>query len=241
MISGAPELTGVHRFTHEWEREASLALRAGDPTVVETYLAHGRLHEGTRASTLDQAYRSWLDDQRNGLQALLIAADAATVTELNTRAHADLVAIGSVQPTGVRLADGTTAGVGDRIVTRRNDRTITARRRWAKNGDQWIVTRRHRDGSLTVQGDDDKERVRLPAEYVREHVELGYATTAHRAQGRTVDTAHALVSSSAMTRESLYVAMTPGRHSNTAYIATDHDPDPDTRHGRIDPLAREIL
>ena len=34
----------------------------------------------------------------------------------------------------------------------------------------------------------------LPADYVREHVELGYATTAHRAQGRTVDTAHAYVS-----------------------------------------------
>jgi ATP-dependent exoDNAse (exonuclease V) alpha subunit len=142
----------------------------------------------------------------------------------------------------VRLADGTTAGVGDRIVTRRNDRTITARRRWAKNSDQWIVTRRHRDGALTVQGDDSNEQVRLPEEYVREHVELGYATTAHRAQGRTVDTAHALVTSSAMTRESLHVAMTRRRQSNTAYIATDHDPDPDTRHGRIEPaLAREIM
>ncbi|MBX3194880.1 MAG: hypothetical protein KF727_07240 [Microbacteriaceae bacterium] len=37
----------------------------------------------------------------------------------------------------------------------------------------------------------------------------------------TVDTAHAVVTSTAMTRESLYVAMTRGRESNRVYAATD--------------------
>jgi hypothetical protein len=36
--------------------------------------------------------------------------------------------------------------------------------------------------------------VDLPADYVAEHVELAYASSAHRAQGRTVDTAHAMQS-----------------------------------------------
>jgi hypothetical protein len=61
----------------------------------------------------------------------------------------------------------------------------------------------------------------LPASYVAEHVELAYAVTAYRAQGSTVDTAHAVVHSSQMTRETFYVAMTRGRHSNTCYVATD--------------------
>jgi hypothetical protein len=45
--------------------------------------------------------------------------------------------------------------------------------------------------------------------------------TAYRAQGSTVDTAHALVNSSSMTRETFYVSMTRGRDANTCYVATD--------------------
>ena len=56
--------------------------------------------------------------------------------------------------------------------------------------------------------------------YVAEHVDLGYAITAHRAQGMTVDTAHVLVTGST-TRENFYVAMTRGRQSNSAYVALD--------------------
>ncbi|HEX5494928.1 MAG TPA: hypothetical protein VFX70_10185, partial [Mycobacteriales bacterium] len=72
--------------------------------------------------------------------------------------------------------------------------------------------------------------VTLPPQYVAEHLELGYATTAHRAQGRTVDTAHALVSA-ASTREVLYVAATRGRQANRVYVDTAFDPDVDTAHG----------
>jgi hypothetical protein len=73
-------------------------------------------------------------------------------------------------------------------------------------------------------------QVVLPADYVRQHVELGYATTAHRAQGRTVDTAHAFVSVTTQ-REVLYVAATRGRECNRLYVDTMYDPDADTQHG----------
>ena len=43
--------------------------------------------------------------------------------------------------------------------------------------------------------------------------------TAHRAQGRTVDTCH-VVATPAMTREAFYVAMTRGRHTNHTYAST---------------------
>ena len=43
----------------------------------------------------------------------------------------------------------------------------------------------------------------LPARYVADEVELGYAATAHRAQGATVDTAHALVDPEKASRELL--------------------------------------
>jgi hypothetical protein len=70
-------------------------------------------------------------------------------------------------------------------------------------------------------------------------VELAYATTAHRAQGDTVDTAHALVRP-LMSREVLYVAMTRGREANTAYVCTDTDPDDEYGTGEQQ-TPREVL
>ncbi len=49
---------------------------------------------------------------------------------------------------------------------------------------------------------------------------LGYAITAHRAQGITVDTSHVLATATT-TKENFYVAMTRGREGNHVYVATD--------------------
>ncbi len=44
----APELVDVHRFTHEWEKTASLSLRHGRTEVIDTYLDHDRIRERRR-------------------------------------------------------------------------------------------------------------------------------------------------------------------------------------------------
>ena len=71
-----------------------------------------------------------------------------TVAELNSRARADLIAAGQVAVDGVPLRDGTAAGVGDRVATRRNERrlAVNAGRDWVKNGDGWRVLAVHDDG-----------------------------------------------------------------------------------------------
>lgn len=79
----------------------------------------------------------------------------------------------------------------------------------------------------------------LPAEHVAEHLDLGYAVTAHRAQGITVDTAHVVVTAKTV-RENLYVALTRGRHANHAYVATDL-PDDDHTPPAQDLTARAVL
>ena len=82
----------------------------------------------------------------------------------------------------------------------------------------------------------------LPASYVAEHVDLGYAVTAYRAQGITTDTAHVLVEPTS-TRETFYVAMTRGRHSNHAYVTLDRADDHALPHPGDDPhaTARSVL
>ncbi len=159
------------------------------------------------------------------MRSVLLAVDAATVAELGARARAERVAGGHVAAAGLPLHDGNTAGVGDVIVTRRNDRRLLAGRGWVKNGDRWQVVHGFEDGALTVRRIAGDGRtggsLTLPADYVAQHVELGYASTVHRAQGLTVDTAHAVIDTDTATRELLYVAMTRGADANHVYVATD--------------------
>jgi hypothetical protein len=99
-----------------------------------------------------------------------------------------------------------------------------------RNGDLWTVTALGADASMTVArltraGKDARgARVVLPPDYVAANVDLGYASTTHRAQGITVDHAHVLAAPG-MVRENLYVAMTRGRRDNHVYVAVD-DVDP---------------
>ena len=236
------ELAEVHRFSSEWERTASIGLRHGNECALDTYESHGRIAGGTREDLLETIYTAWKHDIDAGTSSLMIAPDTATVAELNRRARADRIAAGEVAEHGVTVAAGQMIGVGDHVVTRRNDRHLATGTGWVKNGDRWVVTGTDADGTMTVRKAGGHGLVVLPADYVAEHVELAYATTAHRSQGRTVGTAHALVSPST-TREALYVAATRGRDANLLYVDIAYDPDSQTSHDPAgDPrTAREVL
>lgn len=236
-----PALHDVRRFRHEWERDATLRLRVGDATVVDEYAAHGRVESGAREDMLDLLYEGWMIDQRAGRTSLMVAANSDTVDELNARAREWRVRAGQVAQDGVRCGDGTVIGVGDVIVTRLNVRALTTGRGWVKNGDDWVVTATNQDGSLQVSRTGGGRAAVLPADYVREHVELGYASTAHRSQGRTVDTAHAYVAATTL-REPLYVMASRGRESNRLYVDVAHEPDSSTARTEAEQLeALEVL
>lgn len=229
----APSLHEVKRFRHDWEADATLRLRRGDPSVAATYLHHGRVQAGGREDLLDLIFDGWRTDTTARRRSLMLAADTQTVTDLNTRAREHRVATGEVAAGGIRLWDGSTAGVGDVVVTRLNHRALSTGRGWVKNGDDWVVNKVHPDGSLHVTRADGRAAAVLPADYAAEHVELGYATTSHRAQGRTVDTAHAYITATTL-REPLYVMATRGREINRLYVDTAHDPEHATNHGEPD-------
>ncbi|MFI5955373.1 MobF family relaxase [Cryptosporangium sp. NPDC051539] len=235
--AGAVELDTLHRFADPAEATATLGLRTGDTTALDYYTDHDRITGGSRDAMTEAAYTAWHTDMTAGQVSLMIAATNRDVTALAARARADRVTTGHVEPDGVPLADGNHAGVGDWIVTRRNQRRLSAHggRDFVRNGDAWTVTHRHDDGSLTIRHHDHHGVLRLPAVYVAEHVQLLYATTAHRAQGATVDTAHVLADDS-MAREHLYVAATRARHGTHLYVTT-HELLPLDEDGRLDRAA----
>ena len=229
---GGNELETVRRFDRAWEAAASLRLRARDASILPVYLRHGRIADGTREQMLDRAFRSWRAARDEGVSIVVMASDNATASELSLRCRADLIARSEVAREGVRTSAGT-IGVGDEIVTLRNDRQLRASSdSFVRNGDRWHVTDTLADGSIRVAALNGEQRratatpeVTLPSSYVREHVALGYALTVHKAQGTTTDRAVVIVDE-AMTAPQLYVAMTRGREENHALVVTsDRSPE----------------
>ena len=232
---GATTLSEVRRFSDPAEAATTLAVREGDTSALGFYADNARIHVGDLCTVADQAYDAWATDRNAGLDSVLLAPTRDLVTKLNARARADRLTK-SISPRGdeVHLVDGNCASAGDVVITRRNNRRLTiSQSNWVKNGDRWRVDKIHADGSLTARHLDLGRSIELPAAYVAEHIQLGYATTVHGAQGMTADTAH-LVASGEESRQTLYVGISRGRQANHIYLATGYDGDP---HSLIDPKA----
>lgn len=234
----AAELGTLRRFKEPWEQSALLRLRARDAAVIAAYVEHGRITGADPVHAVELAFASWAEARAQGKAVLVMAGDHETVDALALRARAALVAEGVVERGGIR-AGRHLVGVGDEVVSLRNDRSlVTSGGSWVRNGDRWRVTARLDDGSLKVTHGGRQGSVRLPASYVAEHLALGYALTVHKAQGTTVDQAVVVVDHK-MTAEQLYVAMSRGRESNCAVVACEA---PDTGHGRFrTPSPSEVL
>ncbi|MBW4722422.1 MobF family relaxase [Saccharothrix obliqua] len=231
--NGKFELDEVHRFRDTkdpskpstWEGQASLRLRAGDTSVVSEYEDRGRLHGGTIEQMHAEAMRAYLADTIAGRESLLIVGTNAEAAELSQAIRRELVMMNRVDPVPIaELKDRTPLSVGDVIQARRNDWSIQV------DGEGLVTNRltykvlgRDERGRLLVE-DSNGVTAHLPDSYVREHVTLAYASTVHAAQGRTVDTAHAVLDGRSL-REDAYVALTRGKAQNTAYLATERAPD----------------
>lgn len=232
----AARLTTVHRFSRLWEREASQQLRNGDFDAVTQYQLHGRIKSGACGEMANAAYAAWNQDLGSGLSTILIAPDKDTVNILNHRAQSDRRSACIVDASGTTaLSDGSHAGVGDVVLARQNDRRILdSCGKYIRNGTLLTMTTPpDKSGNAWFSRQDTGATLQLSASYLSRSAELGYATTAHRAQGVTVDSSHSLVSEGRLTRELFYVSMTRGRDTNTAYVV---EPQPDDAES-LDPAA----
>ena len=119
---GAAELSEVLRFSADWERDASVRLRAGDFSVVAAYDRRGRIRGDHREAAYDRAAGAWLADHLQGRDAILLAGSNEEAAELARRVQAQLVAMGTVVQPRAPLADGNQAGTGDLIRARLNTR-----------------------------------------------------------------------------------------------------------------------
>ena len=224
-------LDEVHRFVRSGIDEAgmpvtetdrdyaalSLALREGtEPDVVverlferDMVVVHASEAEAVAAIAADVAP----DLERPGAVAVTVATNAEA--ELVNQAVRELrVVAGTVNDAVVAFGmDGVRIGVGDHIVTRRNDTDLDV-----SNRQSWVVKEVLSDGG--VEARDGARRVYLDPSYVSEAVQLGYACTDYGNEG--VTTARSVTSvGSATSAGGLYVGATRGRYDNTLHLVAE--------------------
>jgi conjugative relaxase-like TrwC/TraI family protein len=150
-------------------------------------------------------------------EAVVVMADTREqVAGLNGAIRDRLVQAGRVDDNHVVVTrSGQRLGVGDRVATRRNDRDLKV-----ANRDTWTITGIGEDGALSVEGTGRAGARTLPTEYVRDQVELAYATTVYGAQGETTRVGHLLLGEHT-TGAGAYVGMTRGREDNVAHLVAE--------------------
>ena len=239
----ASSLDQIHRFTHDWERQATLALRHGDKAVLPVYQAERRVHACPDGdSALDGVFTHWSSAKAEGLDVLMLARTRQDVEALNERARTAAVANGHITGPAVMAGDREWQA-GDLLRTRRNNRQLALGQSHVRNGDRFRVLGPGPSGTgartagelgLIVEDLNGRGRIVLPAEYLAKYCEYGWASTIDSAQGSTADLGLVLVRPG-MDREHLYVAMTRGRHGNHAYVTPDATVDDEHDHGHHGP------
>ncbi|MDO5498637.1 MAG: AAA family ATPase, partial [Propionibacteriaceae bacterium] len=221
---GAVSLREVVRFIDPAEAATTLAVREGDAAAAAWWADHGRIHAGAVDAQTDDVVAAWWADTQQGRDSLMLASTREQVRALNQAARARRVTAGDVDTSRTTTARGDVQiGIGDQILARRNDRRIhITPTHWLKNGDRFTVTAIGDAGDITAHHAATGRTLTLPHDYVAAHIDLGYASTIHGAQGVTVDTSHTLITGNE-DRQGLYVATSRGRHSNHLWVAVSTD------------------
>jgi len=251
-------LTSTVRAHADWEREAQLAWRDGNPaSTLRALESHDRVRYGSDELALRAdlvaawaAHRAQLHQQHRAdcgqgtpPEPLMVAHRRSQVAALNAAARQTRIDAGELDTTreAIAVVDvGGTQGrlwvpmaVGEPVITTVADRTLGV-----INGTRGVVTDVHAGGAVTVRTEAGAA-VRLGADYLAAGGLLhSYALSGHRSQGSTAPVALVLADTGSMTREWGYSAMTRGRQ-NHLWALTEAEPSEELhpRGPRPDPAA----
>lgn len=218
------ELTGNQRQQAKWEQRALRELRGGDVVrALTAYSRHQRLRVTDSIETLTERL---LDDYEGHLRShtpdrvLVIASSRGDARRLNAQLRQRMLENGRLGGDELRIE--LTAGghrgyrTGEQVLVTANDYPLGL-----LNGTRATVTELDPETSAVTVRIDDGRTLQLNRDYLRTgRLAHGYALTAHKAQGITVDVS-LLWGTHALTRETGYVAMSRGREGNYLYSTWD--------------------
>lgn len=242
------------RQAQAWERAALDQLRAGSVVdAVTAYQQAGRFTFASDAAAARTALVSdWAAAHLAGRDALMVALRRDDVGSLNRAARAVLQSAGRIGEDRLEAADRRFA-LGDVVVATRNDRRLGL-----TNGMRGTVVHidldrrsvafasvpagavpvRLTEGGITYPPEAAIHVA--PAEYLEAgHLDHGFALTAHKAQGATVDAVF-LLGNDTLYREAGYVGLSRARNDARLYAVTPQ-PEPGQRGpGMLDDLVKDL-
>jgi conjugative relaxase-like TrwC/TraI family protein len=221
----------VWRMRDSGERDASLALRSARGNrlrkAVGWYRNHDRLHTGDAIAMATDATNAYIKARAERKDVAILCDTWEIADAINQRLHDRFT---NPDAAGVPVARDQHVRVGDLILSRHNDATLTVQpgthhRRGkgidqVRNGNRWRavgVDATH--GRVVAERLTDRARVVFEGDYLREHITLGYAGTVASAQGVTIGRSNQYgicwtILSDRASRAMAYVGLTRGRDEN---------------------------
>jgi Ti-type conjugative transfer relaxase TraA len=217
---GVSNLTEVRRQKSQWQRDATAALATGKTAAaLDAYDKQGGIvavekREEARSALLAR----WASDaKREPHQShLILGYTRDEVQALNGAVRALRQQSGQLGKTEVVPTEHGKKpfALHDRIRFGRNEKTLGV-----KNGSLGTVERIEH-GVLQIKLDGQEEaRVAVDTKFYK-HLDYGYATTVHKAQGTTVDRTYILATPH-FDRHTSYVALSRHREAATVFYAGD--------------------
>ncbi len=215
-------LTEIRRQHEDWRKEAVQQVSQGEAAqAMQTYIERGLVEIKT---THKQAVRACVKDylaarfEHGEKGVAMMATTNKAVNDLNVVARAELKRrAGLTGGREYRFANGKIElAAGERVLMTRNDYRAG---RDIRNGDLATVTQLHKDG-ITVKLDREAREVRIDLREYQD-VKHGYALTAHKMQGSTIEHGVVYANAQHMSRELAYVMDSRARE-NTKWVFTAH-------------------
>ncbi len=243
----AQRLGEVWRMRDPAERHASLALRCarGNPlrTAVGWYRTQGRLHTGDPVAMAADARDAYRTAHADGADVAILCDTWEMADAINRQLHDTYTQAGAPS---VPAARGQQLRRADLIISRHNDSSVQVMPGpdhtpgqhidQVRNGNRWrVVGVDDASGRIGAERISDRARAVFGAEYVREHITWGYATTVHSAQGITIGTSRRRgvcwsILSTHATRAMAYVAATRAIDDNHLALYQPHTGEADHDH-----------
>jgi conjugative relaxase-like TrwC/TraI family protein len=209
---GRAELTDIKRQRDEWARDAVKSFAIGEANQgLRSFADHGLLTvTDSKREAMNALINDWSKDRATYNETLILAGTRAETKVLNLMAQELRQVKEELGDRSIKV-NGGIFFENDRVLFTKNKRQYGV-----NNGDLGTIKRiDERKGNVTVILDSG-EKVRIPVAAYKE-MELGYAVTTHKGQGKTVEKAFVLVGGEMDHREFSYVQMSRSRGETRIY------------------------
>ncbi len=209
---GKSELKDIRRQREEWARDAAKNFAFGETrNALKAYAERGLLHVAeNRKEAMRELVSDWMKDTNFFKERLILAGTKAETGALNRQVQEARQGRGELGELSIKIKESILYE-NDRVLFTRNSKMYGV-----NNGDTGTVNAIDLKKRLLTVRLDSGEVVRITPERY-DHVELGYAITTHKAQGKTVERAYVLAGGMMQDRELSYVQMSRTRGVTKIY------------------------